>query len=274
MCQPGPRALHIKPVVHCSIANPQREVTLRSAGSIRIRKNYPKPTEFHSSATMSRNVLLISRRVLAMVRLSPLAHDHTLPRPRTQLIGRSAELATGHRLLLDEAVPLLTLTGPGGVGKTRLALTLALDVLPAFPDGVAFVDLARVTDPTLVLPATAAALGVTEAGARPLTKQVCAFLRQRQVLLVLDNCEHVIDAVAMLVADLTASCPVLQVLTTSRAPLRVRAEQILPIPPLPVPVRPEGGACHVVPRLRANRGGHALRPACARRRSALYPHDG
>lgn len=175
-----------------------------------------------------------------MVRRSPLAHDPSLPRPRTPLIGRSGELAAARQLLLDEAVPLLTLNGPGGAGKTRLALALALDVSPVFADGAAFVDLSRVTDLSLVLPATAAALGVTEAGPRSLDERVRAFLRPRQFLLILDNCEHVITPAAALVADLMTACPALQVLATSRAPLRVHGEHILPVPPLPLPVRSAG----------------------------------
>lgn len=158
-----------------------------------------------------------------------------LPIPRTRLIGRDAERAAACSRLLAEAVPLLTLTGPGGVGKTRLALAIADAVAGAFADGVVWVDLAPLTDPTLVPAAIATAIGLTPAPGQPIAAELAQVLRPRQTLLLLDNCEHVLADTAALVAALLSACPALQVLATSRAPLRVRGEHELAVDPLPVP---------------------------------------
>jgi predicted ATPase/DNA-binding XRE family transcriptional regulator len=158
----------------------------------------------------------------------------TLPTPRTSFIGRTVDVVTARGLLLDEAAPLLTLTGTGGVGKTRLALTIAHEVAPAYPDGVVFVDLAPLRDPDLVLTAIAQALGVRQVPDRSLLEVLIAIIRARRLLLILDNVEHLLSG-AIQVVSLLEHCPLLQILATSRAPLRVRGEQLQPVAPLAVP---------------------------------------
>jgi len=133
--------------------------------------------------------------------------------PLTSFVGREAELAEVKRLL--ERARLVTLTGAGGVGKTRLALQAARDLLPLYPAGVGVVDLAALTDPSLVPHTVASALGVREAGGRPLLDTLRASLRRQRLLLVLDNCEHLVAACAALVDVLLQSCPELRILATS-----------------------------------------------------------
>jgi predicted ATPase/class 3 adenylate cyclase len=163
-----------------------------------------------------------------------------LPVRTAALVGRDAELGELRRRLADPAVRLVTLTGPGGTGKTTLALRVAEDLAPTFRDGVAFVDLSSARDTAAALVLVARAVGLDDVIDRPLEEELRDRLQGRQLLLVLDNFEQVIEA-ATAVAGLLAACTELTVLASSREPLHVRAEHVLPVPPLGLPpadVRP------------------------------------
>lgn len=157
------------------------------------------------------------------------------PLPRTRLIGREHERAIAHDRLLRDVVPLLTLTGPGGCGKTRLAQAMAAELGEQFADGIVWVDLASLSDPHLAPATVAQALAIVPVAGMPLEEQLIRTLQPRQTLIVLDNCEHLVEALAGLVSGWLTSCPATQVLATSRAPLRVRGEHELAVEPFPLP---------------------------------------
>ncbi|HVL23352.1 MAG TPA: tetratricopeptide repeat protein [Thermomicrobiales bacterium] len=191
--------------------------------------------------------------------------------PLAPLIDREQEQVLVTRLIREQGVRLLTLTGPGGVGKTRLALALAEQLAPDAADGAYVVPLASVSDPALVPMAIAQTLGVLPQADEPVEALLQFYLGDRQVLLMLDNVEHVVDA-AGLVAALLATCPSLVVLATSRAPLQIQGEQVVPITPLLVPgvdLSPESlhdnpAVTLFVERTRAALPGYALdTPAAA-----------
>src|SRR5215470_6853023 len=157
-----------------------------------------------------------------------------LPVQLTSLVGREQEIASVSSHFLREEVRLLTLTGPGGVGKTRLALAVAEGVQEHFRAGVCFVSLAPITEAELVFPTIAGALGVKATQTRSQEERLLSFLRDRQLLLLLDNFEQVISAASHLSALLLA-CPSLKLLVTSRAVLHLRGEHVFPVPPLTLP---------------------------------------
>jgi len=162
------------------------------------------------------------------------AYPNNLPVQATPLIGREKEMAAIEQLLRRADVRLVSLTGPGGTGKTRLALQVAADMSDLFPEGIYFVDLAPLSDPTQVIPVIAQALGLRERENLSLLDYLKEELRQKRTLLLLDDFEQVIDAAAR-VADLLAAGPQIKIFVTSRAVLHLRAEREFAVPPLSLP---------------------------------------
>ena len=184
-----------------------------------------------------------------------------LPRPRTSFVGRENELAQAQHLLGHNR--LLTLTGPGGCGKTRLSIVLAARVIGAFPEGVRFVPLAAISDASLVPVSIAQGLGLQDSRDGPLLEHLSGYLGDRKLLLVLDNFEHVLAA-GEFVQELLAGSTQLRILVTSRAPLRLSGEQEFPVPALRVP---EPGAAPSVTAIAACESAQLF----AARAAALVP---
>jgi non-specific serine/threonine protein kinase len=156
-----------------------------------------------------------------------------LPMELTSFVGREAEVGEVSALLNDAR--LVTLTGVGGVGKTRIALQVAAGAIDHYPDGVWLVELGALSDPDLVPKQVAVAMGVQEQADRPIAATLVEVTSSKEVLLVLDNCEHLIEGVAVLAEELLRSCPGVRLLTTSREPLGVSGETVWTLPPMPVP---------------------------------------
>jgi DNA-binding winged helix-turn-helix (wHTH) protein len=177
-----------------------------------------------------------------------------LPEPLTSFIGRERELAEIKRLLPGKR--LLTLVGVGGIGKTRLALQVAAEVIDAYRDGVWLIELGSISDPLVVPTAVAQVLGVQERTGTPLTETLCAHLKARQLLLILDNCEHLLDACATLTDAMLRGAAEPTIIATSREPLHVEGEQTYPLQTLSLPEPSASAEAHGTLR-----GGAALRRA-------------
>jgi predicted ATPase/transcriptional regulator with XRE-family HTH domain len=214
---------------------PSRQMAHRLADELSVapseRDAFVRFARSESSAQQPSFLPSVSNRAAGPV--SP-RHRHNLPHATTRFFGREAEVSSG-RTLLRGTARLLTLTGAGGIGKTRLGLEIAMALVDSFADGVWFVDLAPLLDPGLLLATVAGVVGVRNDPSQPLET---AFLREigdQELLLVLDNCEHLVDACSRLVEVILAHAPKVRVLTTSRVALRAHGEIHRPIGPLALP---------------------------------------
>jgi predicted ATPase/class 3 adenylate cyclase len=220
------------------------QILLTTATSELVRDHLPAGVELRDLGEQRLKDLIRPERVWQVVAdvlpaefplLKTLdARPNNLPAQPNAFIGREAQVAAVKAQLRRPDVRLLTLTGPGGTGKTRLALQVAADLLDDFPDGVWFVNLAPIQDSALVLSTIAATVGVKEAGSVPLEQALLAALRSKRLLLLLDNCEQVVSA-APRIGALLAGIAGLRVLATSRAPLGLYGEHAALVPPLGLP---------------------------------------
>lgn len=215
-------------------ALPER-VTLRDLGEHRL-KDLQRPENIFEL-----DVLGLPAEFLPLQSID--AFPNNLPIQLTSFVGREKELREAQELLAT--AHLLTLTGPGGTGKTRLALQLTAEVLENYSDGVWLVELAPVTDATLVPQTVAGVLGVPQQSERPAQEVLGDFLKPKRLLLLLDNCEHLIEDCAALASKLLRACPNLKILATSREPLGIAGETIYRVPSLDLPDSPELSAAQI-----------------------------
>jgi predicted ATPase/class 3 adenylate cyclase len=201
------------------------EVSLRDLGAVRLR-DLAQPERVHQVVHPKLRADFPALRTLAST-------PNNLPQQLSSFVGRERELAEVRRLLGGNR--LLTLLGVGGIGKTRLSLQAAADAMDDFTDGVWLVELASLADPRLVPQALASALGVKEEGGRPVVEALEKFVGDRRLLVVLDNCEHLVQACAELATALLRAGAAVKILASSREPLHVTGEAIFPVPPLAVP---------------------------------------
>jgi predicted ATPase/class 3 adenylate cyclase len=199
--------------------------SLRDLGGVRLRDLSTPERLFQ----VVHPELRVDFPALRSLELTP----NNLPQQATSFVGRERELAEAKKLL--ESTRLLTLLGMGGMGKTRLSLQIAADVMDDFPDGAWFIDLAPVRDRALVANEVAQVLNIPEEAGRPLVQTLCAHLKSRKLVLVLDNCEHLVSACAALANDLLRGTATIKIVATSREALRVPGEQVYSVLPLALP---------------------------------------
>ena len=211
-------------------------VTIRSLGAHRL-KDFPDPEPLHD--------LVIDGLSSEFPPLKTLETPTNLPAVLTTFVGRQSEVARVAELFGSRR--LVTLTGPGGTGKTRLAMETARQLVDRFPDGVFFVELAAISAPELVVSTVARTLGLREEGSQPVLETLSGHLRGRHMLLVLDNFEQVLDA-APAVSTLLVEAEDVRILVTSRSALHIRGEQEFPVPPLELPDPATTSAAEAVSR--------------------------
>jgi predicted ATPase/transcriptional regulator with XRE-family HTH domain len=234
----GELLTHLRKRTRLTQAELARAVGYSREQIVRLEKNQRVPDRAVVAATFIPALDLDAASELAQRLLDLAGHTHqprsNLPAQLTSFIGRETDTANVRTYVLDPAKRLVTLIGPPGIGKTRLSLQVAHSVLNDFADGIFFVPLAPIEDPGLVASAVAHTLGFPEQSGVRAEERLISGIGQRQMLIVLDNCEQIIDA-APLTADLLRACPNLKIIVTSRESLRVPGEWLYPVPPLAVP---------------------------------------